>query len=54
MYLLIFEDMTIKQTNEVSKNDFEAVNEGVLSIIDISGDDALEYNNGDWTKVKVA
>lgn len=52
MYLLIFEYGTIRVTNKITNADKMAVDEGVLDIVDISGDYPLIYNSDEkWSEV---
>ena len=52
MYLVIFEDGTVKLTHNISKEDYASVDDGYLQIIDIVGDVPLEYYKGEWTEIK--
>jgi len=48
MYILIFENGEVKKTATINSNDMIAVDDGILDIIDISGDEPKTYYNGVW------
>jgi len=52
MYLLIFEDGTVKRADDISKEDYTSVDDGYLQIIDIAGNIPMEYYNGRWDEVE--
>ena len=51
MFLLIFEDGTIRWTEIVSDDDLSAVDSGILSIINMNAVPPLEYHSGEWIKI---
>ena len=52
MYLVIFEDGSIKRTDTISPEDYISVDDGYLQIIDIVGDIPMEYYKGEWTEIQ--
>ena len=54
MYLFIFEDMEIKKGTAVMQGDFDAVDAGILDIIDISKEEPLKYYDGKWHDLESA
>ena len=49
MYILILEDGTIHKQKEITKEEYGSVEDGWLSIIDISDpDDPKEFYQGEW------
>lgn len=49
MYILILEDGTILKQKEIAKQEYDSVEDGYLSIIDISDpDDPKEFYQGEW------
>ena len=53
MYLVIFEDGTVKRTDNISEEDYISVDDGYLQIIDIVGDVPMEYGEGEWTEIEL-
>lgn len=49
MYILIFEDGTIKKAHELCNDDFVSVDDGILNIIDITYPSSPKYAVGDGT-----
>jgi len=53
MYLLVFEDGTVKRADDISKEDYTSVDDGYLQIIKIAGDvPPQEYYEGEWMKIE--
>lgn len=53
MYIYIFEDCSIKYLTEISDNDLDACDDGLLTIIDIGqhGKIPKTYIDGEWVDV---
>ena len=53
MYVLIFEDGSIRKTKEISQHETGAVESGYLDIVDISDkEDPLFYVDEGWTSIE--
>jgi len=50
MFLFIFEDGSIKTTEKVSIEDMKSCDDGILDIIDVSGDVPLQYYGGELNR----
>ena len=48
MYILIFEDGSLKQASSVDEGDLYAADEGLLDIVDITKDMPRQYYGGEW------
>ena len=48
MYIFIFEDGSFKKGETVLEDDLDAVESGILEIIDISGEPKFYSGNGEW------
>lgn len=51
MYLILFEDYTVKRKLSITDDDKKACDEGVIDIIDIGGDVPKSYYKGNWHEV---
>ena len=52
MYIVIFEDGTIHKQKEITKEEYGSVEDGYLSIIDISDpNDPKEFYQDEWTSL---
>lgn len=55
MYLLIFEDGTIRQTNiEPTESDYASVNDGVLDVLKFQAGVFLRHDGSMWSEVEHA
>lgn len=54
MYLFILEDGEILKSVEVTQDDFDMVDIGILEIISISGPQPVTYYKGDWRGINTA
>lgn len=54
MYLLIFEDGSIKKARTVSGEDLRAVDDGILQIVVLEASGPKEYVDGEWLSVPSA
>ena len=53
MYLYIFEDGTIRKTNELEPDDLKSVNDGYLTIVDISiPGNPKEFYQKEWIEIE--
>jgi hypothetical protein len=54
MYLFIFEDGSVLQTDRMSDEDKNAIHDGILEVIDISnGDKPVSFYNDKWHDVEM-
>lgn len=49
MYLFIFEDGSFKRSDDYCQGDLNAVNEGMLGLIDT--ENMTEYYGGEWNDI---
>ena len=48
MFLIIDEAGTVMRTEGITDNDLSACDDGYISIIDISGNQPVQFFDGDW------
>jgi len=48
MFIFIMDDGQAYQCSAVTEDDKRSADSGILDIIDTTGDDALQYHDGDW------
>jgi hypothetical protein len=48
MFLIAQEDGTVSKTETISEDDIKQCNNEYISIIDISGNQPVQFFNGDW------
>ncbi len=54
MFLCIFEDSTIKKYEQITEDDLNAANDGVLDIIDVSvADHPKRYWDSQWIDIEL-
>ena len=52
MYLLIFEDGSLRVTGEVLSDDLlRSADDGILDIVNM--DEILQYHNGEWIEIQM-
>jgi hypothetical protein len=51
MYLLILEDGEIVKSATVNEDDKLMVDAGLLDLIDVSGDQPVQYLEGEWHEI---
>jgi hypothetical protein len=51
MYILIFEDGTIKKAEEISDGTIGACIDGYVDILNISSNPPTQYCDGEWTEI---
>ena len=55
MYLVIFEDFSIRHTAELEDGLLSAADDGLVEVVDISNPEhPLRYTNGNWCSVDVS
>ena len=52
MYIVIFEDGDIRRATTLLQADFDSADEGLIDILDVSGEIPFHYVNGKWLKLK--
>ncbi len=52
MYIFIFEDGSFKKGDAILDGDLDAVESGILEIIDISGEPKYYSGNGEWVDLE--
>lgn len=51
-YIYIFEDGEIQKGSTFSENDKISVDDGILDVIDISGDEPKTWYKGEWHDIE--
>lgn len=54
MYLLIYEDGSLQTTIELTDDMFEAADDGIVEIIDVTGEVPFQYYQNEWHKIDSA
>ncbi|MDT0618439.1 hypothetical protein RM531_08115 [Salinisphaera sp. P385] len=54
MYLLIFEDGSIKKARTVSDDDLSSADDGMIQIVGLEDSGPREYVDGEWLSVPLA
>lgn len=53
-YLFIFEDGQVMKADKVTDDEFVSCDNGILDVIDISGDEPMQYLNDGWHELPTA
>lgn len=54
MFLFIFEDGLIKKATVICDGDKSCADDGIIDLIDISGDEPKQYYDGEWHDLESA
>ena len=54
MYIYIFEDGEVKKGDTFGHGDMDSCDDGILDVIDISGDQPMQYYDNEWHDIPSA